>query len=163
MLFTDFKPPIGYVYVARKESGEYKIGSTESDLRDRLIILGGEVKEPFLLVRAIPTECPKLLERRLHDRFFRQAVGHEWFVLGERDASWLLTAPPDEMRGFVPESRMWYTTDEANRVCENLIARFYRTMGPSGYGGRIAKILSACWDDPSQIIGTPTDAFRESK
>lgn len=149
-MFSHHKPKIGYVYLVQRQSGEVKIGSTESDIRTRLTLLASKLKCQMTFLRAIPSECPKLLERRLQDRFKNNHIGNEWFALAEQDYEWLLNLCPLVARQYVPEANSWYSHQEAEGVYDGLVAKFARTMKPSGKPGRFSDMMIVYW----------TDAFR---
>lgn len=144
-LFSTFKPRPGYVYILYHDGGEYKIGHTESDLRTRITLLGSKFREPFWYAGAIPSECPKLLERRLHDRFRNKYLGKEWFFLSPEEEDYLLSLTPITARLLVPEASMWFTPEESVELYDRLQDRVGRTMQPSNVGGRLAEIMSRYW------------------
>ena len=80
---------IGHVYIAT--DGTYcKIGYS-SDVAERVRILNTSSPNEIQLLYAFKCFDPNLVEAHLHDKFKRQQVKGEWFVLYQDDLSQIIT------------------------------------------------------------------------
>ena len=70
-----------YVYLIESENGDYKIGRTRKDPKERVKQLQTSSSEKLNLIFQFETSNELLMERMLHMHFHNTRKMGEWFVL----------------------------------------------------------------------------------
>lgn len=75
---------MSFVYII--SDGEYyKIGFTTGEIQKRVLSLQTGCSSSLLVIKAIETEYPDVLEKELHRRFHHKWIRGEWFDLSKDD------------------------------------------------------------------------------